>query len=104
MSLYCFVDEEDMGQISTIQGWSDFVEWANQLTYYTLSHLSQHGYLTTNLSDFPDEIDAALKELPPDPDVESIILGLQEIARQRPNAEILIVSDGDGDLEIDDDD
>jgi hypothetical protein len=103
MSLYCYVDDHDLGQVATIQGWSDFIEWANQQGYYEMAHLSQHGY-STNLSMLAAELGQALEESKPKEDVESTARGLEEIANSYPKAEILIISDGDGSGGDDDDD
>lgn len=102
MSLFALVDDVDQGQVATIKGWSDFCDWADRQPHHELRHLAFHGY-ATHLVVLADAIAVSLVESPVRPDVESVARGIEDICRENPNAEILIVSDGVG-AECDDDD
>ncbi len=108
MTLYAVVDDEELGQVATIKGWGDFIEWAEQQwrqdpQFRELAHLAVHGY-ATKLKDLADQIDAAISKSNPREDIESTARGIEDIARAYPDAEILIVTDGTGGDYDDDDD
>lgn len=95
MSMEAIIDDEPMDQVATNTGWFEFCDWADaQTDCEALRHLSFYGH-TQRLKQLTDEIDVALAKSPPDPDVESVARGLQEIVRARPNGEVLIVT-GEG--------
>ena len=103
MSLYAEVDDEDFGQVATIKGWSDLIDWADSLDYPELAHLAEHGF-SEKLSTLADEIGAAITESNPRPDIETTARGIEEICRANPDAKILVVTDGtDDDFDEEDD-
>ena len=102
MSLYAVVDGEDFGQIATIKGWSDFVEWAENQHYSELAHLAEYGYATHVLK-LANSIYSALLDDKPSSDIESTALGIEEICRANWKSEIFIVTDGSSDDDYEDD-
>lgn len=98
MTLHAIVDDEDYGQVATTQGWSDFIEWADEQGLFELAHLAYHGY-ATRLKTLAKEIDQAIAKSDPRPDIEATARGIQEIASENPKAKILVVSDGTSDGE-----
>ena len=106
MTLHAVVDDEDCGQVATTQGWSDLFDWADAQGYFELAHLVRHGY-ATRLKVLAKEINAAIAKSNPSEDIVATARGIEEIARSRPKGKILIVTDGTGyaedDEEIDDD-
>lgn len=103
MSLYAVVDGHDFGQVATVKGWSDFIEWANSQPYSQLAHLSQHGY-SVRVHLLADQLYTALLEDPPSPDVRATAEGIEDICRKYWTAEIFIVTDGSGESYEDDPD
>ena len=102
MSLYAVVDDEELDQVASLQGWTDFINWVEVLwkqdekKYEELVHLRNHGF-ATKLKVLGEQIELAIASSNPDPDVESVALGIQDICLEYPNAEILIVTDGTSD-------
>lgn len=103
MSLYAMVDETDCGQIATVKGWSDFIDWAGKQDDEVLLHLIEHGY-STRLSELAAVISSYLRANPPARDVRTTAKGVVDICRQHSQGSILIVTDGGGNRPLADDD
>lgn len=103
MSLYCVVDGEDCGQVATVRGWSEFIEWADKQKYKPLAHLAQHGF-STEVRWLGASIRVSLVEDMPSVEIEDTAWGIERICREHPDAGILIVTDGSGDKSINLDD
>ncbi len=109
MSQYVSTENEEMEQVATNLGWSEFCEWVATLDVEdcpSLHHLCTFGY-DNDPEDIPGEIAAALEASPPPDDVRSTADGLAAFCEAHADADIVIVSNGmtaDGGGDGDDDD
>ena len=96
MSQYVLNQDEEGIQVASNQGWSDFCDWARDLgadDYPSLAHLVEYGY-DNDPEDLRDDIEDALENHPPDPDVASTAEGLVDFLDTQLEAEIIIISNG----------
>jgi hypothetical protein len=96
MSQYVLNQDEEGIQIASNSGWSDFCDWARDLPiddYPSLHHLVEHGF-DNDPEDLRDDIEDALQEHAPEPDIVSTAEGLVDFLDGQLEAEIIIISNG----------
>ena len=88
--------KERQVQVASNSGWSEFCEWVETTDmedYPSLHHLVEFGF-DNDPEDLRDDIEDAIREHPPDPDVVSVAEGLVDFLDDQLEAEIIIVSNG----------
>lgn len=96
MSQSISTENEEMVQIASNQGWSDFCDWVQELSidkYPSLHHLVAFGY-DNDADDLANELDLALDEEDAEEDIVSTIEGMIDFLEQHDDAEIIIVGNG----------
>jgi hypothetical protein len=96
MSQYVLNQDQEGVQVASNLGWSDFCDWVKDLDqedYPSLHHLVEYGY-DNDPEDLRDDIEDALEEHAPDPDVASTAEGLVDFLDTQLDAEIIIISNG----------
>jgi hypothetical protein len=88
--------QTEYGQLATVQGWTDFSDWALLQKCVELTRLIHDG-VALNMVDLADEIEFAIKASKPHKDVQSIGKDIVTIARRNPEAYRLLVTDGSSD-------
>lgn len=106
MSLYAALDKggrPEMGpQVATNSGWSDFTAWARTLTDVpALLQVADEG-VSDDLAALTIDLTAALERGEPTPDQKSIGDGLLAVLREREDAEVLVITNGETDMPEDD--
>jgi hypothetical protein len=74
-------DEEETPQVSSNAGWTQFTEWVDSLDsseFPALAELVEQGE-TSEAQNVSDQIEVAMEETPPIPDVQSICETLKEV-------------------------
>lgn len=106
MSQYVSTEEEELVQVASNLGWSEFCEWVDGTEvddYPGLHHLRKFGY-----DNDPDELLAdlehAIEQADPPGDVESVAYGLVDFLHEHQDAEIILVGGGMTSDEPDEDD
>lgn len=96
MSQYISTEREELQQVASNLGWSEFCEWVDTLDledYPALHHLRQHGF-----DNDPDEllgdVEDAIAEGSPSDDIRSVAQGIADFLHEHQDAGIILVSNG----------
>lgn len=96
MSQYVSTEEEEMVQVASNRGWSDFCDWGRSLAVEdapSVHHLIEHGY-DNDPDMLLEEIEAAIAAKAPADDVRSTAQGLIDFLHEHQDAEIILISNG----------
>ena len=106
MSQYISTENNELDQIASNQGWSDFCDWVKTLPmddYPSLCHLVEFG--RDNDPELArDDIEDAIENYKPSDDVAETANGLVDFLATHLKAEIILVSNGmmAGEAEVND--
>ncbi len=96
MSEYVSTTEQEMVQVATTTGWSDFCDWIDELDVDEspwLHHLVTFGFANDAEMLF-DEIETAIRNSKPSVDVKDVAAGFLEFLGEHQDAEIVIIGNG----------
>lgn len=81
MSIYATIGDNEPAFFSSLQGWKEVSEWADQIDddkYEDVVHLTEHGF-TNDMQAMAGQLIEAMSEHPPSVEVSKTLLELLEL-------------------------